>query len=50
MYTWYKNIFRVIAVLIVFLAVNEKKKESDKNNIKTRQRQDRDKTVLLVAT
>ena len=27
-YTWYKNIFRMIAVLIVFIAVN-KKKESD---------------------
>ena len=24
-YTWYKNIFFMIAVLIVFLAVNEKK-------------------------
>ena len=34
-YTWYKNIFRMIAVLVVFLAVN-KKKEYDENNIKTR--------------
>ena len=48
-YTWYKNIFRMIAVLIVFLAVN-KKKESDENNIKTRQQQDRDETLLLLAT
>ena len=24
-YTWYKNIFRMISVLIVFLAANEKK-------------------------
>ena len=43
-YTWYKNIFRMIAVLIVFVAANEKK-ECDENNIKTRQQQDRDKTV-----
>ena len=43
-YTWYKNIFYMIAVLIVFLSVNEKK-ECDENNIKTRQQQDRDKTV-----
>ena len=35
-YTWYKNISHMIAVLIVFLAANEKK-ESDENNIKTRQ-------------
>ena len=48
-YTWYKNIFHMIAVLIVFLAVNEKK-ESDENNIKTRQLLYREKTVLLVAT
>ena len=27
-----------------------KKKESDENNIKTRQRLDRDETVLLLAT
>ena len=39
----------MIAVLIVFLAVNEKK-ESDENNIKTRQQIDRDKIVLLLAT
>ena len=48
-YTWYKNIFRMIAVMIVFLAVNEKK-EYDENSIKTRQRRDRDETVLLLAT
>ena len=48
-YTWYNNIFRMIAVLIVFLAVNEKK-ESNENYIKTRQRQDREKKVLLLAT
>ena len=39
----------MIAVLIVFLESNEKK-ESDENNIKTRPRQDRDKTVLLLET
>ena len=47
-YTWCKNIFHMIAVLIVFLDVNGEKKESDKNNTKMRQRRDRDKTVLLV--
>ena len=35
--------------MIVFLAAN-KKKESDENNIKTRQQIDRDKTVLLLET
>ena len=49
MYIWYKNIFGMIAVLIVFLAVN-KKSYSDGNNIKTRHQQDRDETVLLLAT
>ena len=49
-YIWYKIIFRMIAVLTVFHAVNEKKKESDENNIKMRQRLDRDETVLLLAT
>ena len=49
-YTWYKNIFCMIAVLIVFLAVNEEKKEYDENNIKTRQRRDRYDTVLLLET
>ena len=49
-YTWYKNIFCMIAVLIVFFAVNRGKKESDENNIKTRQQRDRDETVLLLAT
>ena len=39
----------MIAVLIVFLAANEKK-ESDEKNIKTGQQQDRDETVLLLAT
>ena len=48
-YTWYKNIFHVIAVLIVFLAVNENKVIWWKN-AKTRQRIDRDETVLLLAT
>ena len=48
-YTWYKNIFRMIAVLILFLAV-KKKKEPDENNIKTRQRRDRDETVILFVT
>ena len=37
----------MIAVLIVFLAVNEKKKY-DENNTKTRKRQDRDEIVLLL--
>ena len=41
--------FHMISVLVVFLAVNEKK-EYDKNNIKTRQQQDRDETVLMLAT
>ena len=50
MYTWYKNIFHMIAVLIVFLAVNREKKESDENYIKTRQQQDIDETVLLLST
>ena len=49
MYIWYKNISPVIAVLIVFLAGNEKK-ESEENNIKTRQQQDIDEIVLLLAT
>ena len=40
-YTWYKNIFHTIAVLLVFLAAG-KKKESDENNIKTRQQIDRE--------
>ena len=50
MYTWYKNIVHIIAVLIVFIAANDLKKESDENNIKTRQQRDRDKIVLLLAT
>ena len=48
-YIGYKNIFRMIAVLIVFHAAN-KKNESDENNIETRRRLDRDETVLLLAT
>ena len=36
MYTWYKNIFRMIAVLIVFLAVNGGKR----NLMKTISKQD----------
>ena len=48
-YTWYKNIFRMIAVLKILLAAN-KKKESDENNIKMRQQIDIYETVLLVAT
>ena len=48
-YIWYKNISCTIAVLIVFLAAN-KKMESDEKNIRTRQRLDRDETVLLLAT
>ena len=39
----------MIVVLIAFIAANERK-ESDKKHIKTRQRQDRDKIVLLLAT
>ena len=39
----------MIAVLIVFITAN-KKKEYDENNIKTRQRIDRDETVLLLET
>ena len=35
-YSWYPNIFHMIAVLILFHAVNEKKTEE--NNIKTRQK------------
>ena len=42
-YSWYKNILHIIALLIVFLAAN-KKKERDENNIKTRQQRDRDET------
>ena len=49
-YTWYKIIFRMIAVLIVFLAANRGKKEYYKNNIKTRQLIDRYKAVLLLET
>ena len=48
-YTWYKHIFRMIAVRILFHAANEKK-ESDENNIKTRYGIYRDETVLLLAT
>ena len=48
-YTCYKNISHMIAVPIVFLAVN-KKKESDENNIKMRQQWDIDEKVLLLAT
>ena len=44
-----QNIFRMIAVLIVFLAAN-KKKESGENYIKKRQRIDRDEKVLLLET
>ena len=29
-YTWYKNIFHIIAVLIVFLAANEKNEYDEK--------------------
>ena len=47
MYNWYKNVFGMIAVLIVFFAMNEKK-ESDENNIKTRQQRDIDDKVLLL--
>ena len=49
-YTWYKNIFRTIAVFIVFFQWTGEK-ESDENNTKTRQRRDRDRyeTVLLLA-
>ena len=39
----------MVAVLIVFLALNGVKKEYDENNIKTIQRRDRDETVLLLA-
>ena len=48
-YTWSKNIFHMIAVLIVFLAVNGGKKESGEKNIKIRQQRDIDETVLLLA-
>ena len=48
-YTWYKNSFHMIAVLIVFLAAN-KKKESDEKNTKTRQQRDIDEKLLLLAT
>ena len=47
-YTWYKSIFRMISVLIVFHAA--KKKNLMKTISKTRQRLDRDETVLLLAT
>ena len=47
-YIWYKNIFCMIAVLIVFHAENGGGNESGENNIKTRQRLDRDDTVLLL--
>ena len=40
----------MIALMIVFIAENKEQKESDENNITTRQRQDRDETVLLLAT
>ena len=42
-YTWYKNIFHMIALLIVFLAVNGKKESDekiaklDRNETETRQ-------------
>ena len=49
-FTWYKTIFRKIAVFIVFHAANGKKMESDERNIKTRQQLDRDDTLLLLAT
>ena len=39
----------MISALIFFLAVN-KKKEYDENNIKTRHQQDREETVLMLAT
>ena len=47
-YTWYKNISCMITVLIVFLPANKKKEYDEK--IKTRQRLDRDDTVLLLET
>ena len=49
-YTWYKNIFYMIAVLMVYPSENDKRQKWGDNNIKTRQRQDRDDTVLLFAT
>ena len=49
-YTWYRNIFRMIAVLIVSFELNKKRREYDKNNIKTRQQRERDETVLLLET
>ena len=48
-YTWYKNIFRMIAVLIAFLAVNREKVIRLKQ-YKMRQQLERDKTVLLLVT
>ena len=40
----------MIAVMIVYIAANDKKQKLDYKNIKTIQRQDRDDTVLLIAT
>ena len=48
-YNWYNSIFHMIAVLMFYFAANRGGK-SDKNNIKTRQRQYRYKTVLLLET
>ena len=36
--------------MIVYIAANDKKQKLDYKNIKTIQRQDRDDTVLLIAT
>ena len=52
LYIWYKHIFDMIAVLIVFLAVNKKRNLMKKNQdeTETRQRRDRDERVLLLDT
>ena len=46
MYTRYKNISRMIAVLIVFFAVNEKRNLMKKNQNETVKRQRRDSVTV----
>ena len=52
-YTWYK-IFPHYCIFCNIFCSEREKKESDENNIKmkkaTRQRQERDETLLLLAT
>ena len=45
-YTWYKNIFHMISVLIVFLAANEKSNQMKKYQNYTATRQKRDSVTI----